>query len=164
MKKNLKTILLAFAGLVIVAQFIRPDRTNPPVDQSLSVKSDSTVPPLIVAAFTRACFDCHSHETRWPWYSNITPVNFLIADDVHTGRKNLNFSEWGKQKLSRRLSILEEISDQVTAKDMPLPKYLLLHSDARLSADEIKTIGDWCDACLKSLSSPENPLPVKKKK
>jgi len=164
MKKNFVWSAAALLALAVLAQFFRPERTNPPIDSAMTVLSDTTVPPPVRAVFRRSCFDCHSNETVWPWYSEITPVNFLVAGDVATGRKNLNFSEWGRQKLGRRMSVLEEIGDQLTGRDMPLKKYLLMHPNAKVSDDEIKMISDWCDAEQKRLSSaPDSAPPLQKK-
>lgn len=141
---------LITAGLITVtvlvaAQFIRPERTNPESDPSASIERDQNVPPDVRALVRRSCFDCHSNETVWPWYSAITPANFLVAGDVTAGRKRLNFSDWQSYKAIRRQGLLERISDQVFFGQMPLPQYLYLHPEAKLSDEEVRILIDWAD-------------------
>ena len=91
----------------------------------------------------QACFDCHSNETRWRWYSYITPVNYLLASDTRDGRRRMNFSEWNNYSTGKLKSLLDNIYDQVYHHDMPLHKYQWMHSEARLTDAEIKMICDW---------------------
>ena len=107
MKTGIKIGGLAVIGAAVALQFVnRPDRTNPPEDPSLTFASQQYVPATVSATLERACYDCHSNRTVWPWYSAIAPVSWLVADDVEEGRKHLNFSEWGtytrKRQASRR--------------------------------------------------------------
>jgi len=92
-----------------------------------------------------ACFDCHSNETRWPWYSYVAPVSWLVADDVASGRRHLNFSEWEKYPKSKRVLKLGQIYEQVSKGDMPIQKYLYIHADARLTAADRDSITDWTE-------------------
>jgi hypothetical protein len=124
----------------------------------MSVRADKNVPPAVLRVIERSCFDCHSNETRWPWYCGITPVNFLVANDVRNGRKRLNFSEWGALKPMKRASQLEEIYDQVYNKEMPLKQYLLMHPASAMSASDIKVVCDWTQAEQDSINaSMEEP-------
>ena len=90
----LRGALLGFCGLVAGIQLIRPARTNPPVDQSHTLEAVVFVPPKIESILQRACDDCHSDLTRWPWYSNVAPVSWFVIDHVDSGRLHVNFSEW----------------------------------------------------------------------
>ena len=98
-----------------------------------------------------SCFDCHSNETRWPWYSNVAPVSWLVADDVHTGRRHLNFSEWGKYPKSKQILKLGQIYEQVSKGEMPIAKYLYMHSDAKLSQADRDSITAWTEAMRDSV-------------
>ena len=80
---------------IVVAQFIRPAKTNPAADPSLAIESHVQVDPKVSAIIDRSCADCHSNRTRWPWYSQVAPVSWFVIDHVNEGRKELNFSEWG---------------------------------------------------------------------
>lgn len=145
MKKIFKwagiVLLVLFAG----AQFIRPSMENPASDESLFYVNHLAVPSDIAAIITRSCLDCHSHKTTWPWYSQIAPASWLVADDVKQGRRHLNFSLWGKYAPSRQLIALTDIADEVSGGDMPLPQYLLLHPGAALDSAARKKLAAWAE-------------------
>ena len=90
----MKRVLIGIALLIVIIQFIRPDMSNIPEDPAKTIHAFVKVPDDIAAILVRSCYDCHSYTTRWPWYSQIAPVSWLIAYDVRSARKHLNFSEW----------------------------------------------------------------------
>jgi hypothetical protein len=139
----LKRIVLGFVIVLAGIQFFRPDRNNPLVDPARSVDATATVPVAVAAVLKRSCYDCHSSETRWPWYSAIVPMGWGVADHVKEGRSHLNFSEWGVYPPKKRVGILEKICDEVREGQMPLKQYLWLHRDARLSEADWKSVCDW---------------------
>lgn len=143
MEKTIKVVFIVAASVMVLAQFIRPERENPVTDPGMSIRAHQAIPREILATLERSCFDCHSNETRWPWYSAITPLNFLVADDVTRARKRLNFSEWGNNKPLKQQGLLQMIDDQVSLKEMPLPKYLYAHPGAALSDPDISAISEW---------------------
>ncbi len=146
MKMNvLRWVLVVLALVLTAAQFVRPDRTNPAFDATKDFAALPGTDSSIAAILKRVCYDCHSDQTRWPWYSNVAPVSWLVADDVHTGRRHVNFSIWGKYPPSRRAQSLDDIHDQISSGDMPLRKYVLLHPDARLTQSERDSIVAWAD-------------------
>ncbi len=118
-------VVLVLFGLIQLVPFGR-DHTNPPVADELPWDS-----PQTRGLAQRACFDCHSNETVWPWYSNIAPVSWLVARDVTEGRDEMNFSDWSRTS-QRAQKIIREIEEG----RMPPSFYLPLHPEARLSADE----------------------------
>jgi hypothetical protein len=143
-------LLVVFAAL----QFISPDRTNPPVKSDLIA---AVVPPASIAASLHAaCYDCHSFETRWPLYSRIAPVSWLIASDVKEGRRHLNLSDWPVDP-ARAAKQLDRINEVVDYREMPPKKYTLLHADARLTASQRQELLDWTDAEAKKLKSALPP-------
>src|SRR5882724_7218034 len=97
--KILRWLVIVLACLFLVAQFIRPAKTNPPIDQMLALESRTGVTPQVTAILNRSCTDCHSNKTRWPWYANVAPVSWLVIDDVNEARQDMNFSEWGRYDL-----------------------------------------------------------------
>jgi hypothetical protein len=133
MKKILGLLVIVLIGI----QFIPVDRTNPPVSQ------DIAAPDNISNILRTSCYDCHSNETNWQWYSYVAPVSFLVAGDVEDGRKQLNFSEWDKYDTNEREEILEEIIEEVEKGGMPLPMYTFTHPKAKLDPVRIKTLKDW---------------------
>jgi hypothetical protein len=145
-------ILIAIGVILIGIQFIPVDRTNPPVTQDIN-------PPKNISAILRtSCYDCHSNETTWPWYSYVAPVSFLVSGDVKNGREHLNFSEWDRYDDEKQGKILEEILEEIEKGDMPLPKYLITHPDAEMYPEKIKVVKDW----VTSKDETEKPLRYKK--
>jgi hypothetical protein len=144
MKKKLKWI---FAGLVAgfaLLQLANPPRTNPPVAPGHDLMA-AHPPPQIATLLHSACYDCHSDETKWPWYSRVAPVSWLVADDVTRGRERLNFSEWPRDLPERVAKRLERISEEVDDQEMPPAKYTLLHPEARLTAGQREQLIHWAD-------------------
>src|SRR6185295_14271411 len=135
-------VLKVTIGIVLVAllgaQAVRPDRTNPPVE------SDVAAPPVVAALLRRACYDCHSHETVWPWYSLVAPASWLLAHDVREGREELDFSNWGAYGPQRKAKKLRETADEVLQSEMPPRLYLLMHREARLNDGERRAVAAWC--------------------
>lgn len=137
MKKLLPKILLGLVVALVLAQAVRPDQTNPPVT------GDVAAPPEVAAVLKRACYDCHSNETKWPWYSQVAPVSWLVTRDVNEGRKHLNFSEWQSYEPKRQAHKLEETEGEVSEGEMPMFIYLPMHPEAKLSDADKKLIVDW---------------------
>src|SRR5271154_4973997 len=151
MKKILKWILVVLAVVFVLLQFTNPPRTNPPVIRDLM--ATNAPPPQVAAMLHAACYDCHSSETRWPWYSRAAPMSWLIANDVNEGRKNLNLSDWPNHNPMRAAKRLENMSDEINSGEMPLPKYTKIHADARLTESQRKELTDWLDAEAARLKS-----------
>jgi hypothetical protein len=144
LKRKLKWFLVAlFAGFALL-QLTNPPRTNPPVVSDWMARN--APPPQIAARLHSACYDCHSSETRWPWYSRIAPISWLIARDVKDGREHLNLSDWPDDNPRRAAKRLENMSDEIGSGEMPLPKYAKIHADARLTESQRKELTDWLDA------------------
>lgn len=133
----IKKILIAVIVAFVVIQVIPVERTNPPITQDLN-------PPQNISVILRAsCYDCHSNETKWPWYAYVAPVSFLVTGDVSKGRKHLNFSEWDKYDEKKREKILEEIIEEVEAGEMPLSNYIITHPEAKLEQSKIVQLKEW---------------------
>ena len=150
--KVLKWIAIVLVVGFIGIQFVRPARTNPPVDESQTIFAQAQVPPNVAAIFDRACRDCHSNKTDWPWYSNVAPVSWWLTDHVNHGRKDLNLSEWGRLDGDRQDRKLRQICDEVQDGMMPLSSYLPMHPQAKLSAEDKKVLCEWTDAERQRLS------------
>jgi hypothetical protein len=146
--------VLKFAGLLLLLafvaiQFVPTDLTNPPVDTALALQA----PPEVDAILRRSCYDCHSHETQWPWYSRVAPVSWLLARDVQEGREHLNFSEWNGYNQSRREHKAEEMVELTAAGEMPLWFYVPLHPSAKLSPADLDTLARWAP----QVAAPSEP-------
>lgn len=91
----------------------------------------------------RSCNDCHSNQTRWPWYSNIAPVSWFVINHVNVGRREMNFSDWAQYDADDQQGFLKKICREVKDRAMPLPSYLRLHGEAKLSSEDVKALCDW---------------------
>ncbi len=143
----IKKLLIAAAIVVVAIQFIPVDRSNPPVAM------DAATDDATKAILRRACYDCHSNETMWPWYSYVAPVSWLVSSDVEHAREHLNFSEWDKYDEKRVGKIKEEIVEEVGEKRMPLKIYLPMHPEAKISDTDFQIIKAWAEA---GTPGPEN--------
>ena len=139
----IKKILIGLLIVLVVMQFFRIDKTNPPVDASINLAQIVEVPTPVQELLTSACYDCHSNETKYPWYTNLAPVSWWIKDHIDHGREELNFSEWGSYSNKRRLHKIEEIAEMVDEKEMPLDSYTLIHFDANLSDEQRTLMINW---------------------
>ena len=137
MKKWILRIGVILAVALVVIQFVPVERVNPPVEGAIQVTVD------LKTVFQRACYDCHSNETVWPWYSRVAPFSWLIAEDVKKGRVELNFSIWDQYNERRKARKLKEIVEQVEQSTMPQWYYVLLHPEAKLSASDREMILKW---------------------
>jgi hypothetical protein len=154
MKKWLKLSLLTVVALVVAAQVVRPARTNPPVDPQKEISAHMQMDPAVMATLTRACNDCHSNHTEWPWYSNVAPVSWLVAHDVNEGREELNFSEWGASRENEPGKLLGKICSEMKEGEMPMATYTLMHPQARITSAEAENVCRWANSIASNVSSP----------
>jgi hypothetical protein len=133
---------LALLGIasVVRGQFRQADERP---DPSHALDSRVPVPAPVMSTLRRACFDCHSQETRWPWYARIPVTGWLIERDVKAARGQLNFSQWTQYNSFDRAELLDKVCELATSGAMPLPRYLMLHRDARLSQADVARLCEW---------------------
>jgi hypothetical protein len=145
MKKKLKWIFGALVAVFALLQLTNPARTNPPLLPGGDISANNPPPPQIAAQLRASCYDCHSDETVWPWYSHIAPASWLVVSDVNDGRERLNFSDWPHALPERAAKRLERMSEELDYKDMPPAKYTIIHADARLTDDQRRQLIAWAD-------------------
>lgn len=143
MKRVVKYIAIVIAVGFLLLQIVRPEMSNPPVVEADRIENFVAIPPDVAAVFKRSCSDCHTNETRYPWYSQVSPVSWWLQNHVEHGRSHLNFSEWAKYTPQQKSKRLEEICEVVESKEMPLPSYLWGHSDAVLNDEDGKRLCEW---------------------
>lgn len=143
MKRVLKLTLLVCACGFALIQFERPAQTNPGVVEERALAAHVQVSPEVQTIFTRACADCHSNQTRWPWYSQVAPVSWWLTDHVNHGRRHLNFSDWARYDTAEADHLLGNICRTVKGNVMPLSSYTLMHRDAVLSPQDVGTLCAW---------------------
>ena len=158
MKKILKIVLIILVvGLVAIQFFNRPDMSTTTEITPGHITKVMTVPANVESILKRSCYDCHSDHTVWPWYSSIAPASWLVGDDVVSGRKKMNFSQWDKMSTAKQEARLNEICEEIKSDEMPLPPYLILHGDAKLSQADKDILCGWVEVELKKLedANPE---------
>jgi hypothetical protein len=138
-RKKARIAALLFVAALILAQAVQVERSNPPV------QSDIAGEPAVMSLLHRACYNCHSNKTVWPWYAHVAPASWLLASDVNEGRRRLNFSEWGTYTDAVRSHKLLAIADEIRDSVMPPWYYSIMHRDSRLTAAERGQIQAWTD-------------------
>ena len=124
-------------GVFLLLQLKQAERTNPPVE------SEIQAPAAIAAILERSCYNCHSHETDWPWYAYVSPVSWWVVEHVDHARKDMNFSQWPVFDFEELEHTLRDIEEQIETRQMPLKSYLILHPEARLSEDDRQALLAW---------------------
>jgi len=153
MKAGVKWVVGGLAAAAICLQFTNPARTNPPVTPGHDLLATNPPPAEIVALLHGACYDCHSDETKWPWYSHVAPVSWFLVDHVNEGRRHLNFSNWPHDDPASARKKWNHVADQVSSGDMPLSSYAWIHASARLTAGQREQLVKWAEEEAKRLKS-----------
>ncbi len=148
-KKIVRRGLLGIALALVLAQLVPVDRANPPAGAEVAA------PPEVRAILKRACYDCHSNETVWPWYGRVAPVSWLLERDVREGRKEVNFSVFGGYAQKRRLRKWLEIPEQLEKGEMPPWFYTAVHGEARLSEADRAALVRWARESSSREGAPE---------
>lgn len=139
-------IILCLIAIFIFIQFKRIDKTNPSVDTTINfINVVDNIPNDIKKILINSCYDCHSYETKYPWYTNIAPISWWIEHHINEGRDELNFSVWDKYSYKIKDHKLEEIVEMVEEKEMPLKSYLPMHPEAKLTDSQRKILIDWAN-------------------
>jgi cytochrome c551/c552 len=133
----LRIIVIVVIVVLIGIQFIPVSKTNPPVTGEIKA------PRNVMQILRNSCYDCHSNEVKWPWYSNVAPMSWLVVYDVKEAREHINFSEWQSYSGEDKDENIEEIWEEVEEGNMPLWYYLPLHPEAKLSDKDKETIKNW---------------------
>jgi hypothetical protein len=145
---NKRLIWISLGAFLLLMQLIQPNQKNPAVDPAVDFAHRMAPPEQVVSLLKEACYDCHSNETRYPWYARISPVSWWIANHVEEGREHLNFSEFGLLAPDRVAEQYGEIAETIEEGEMPLPSYTWfgMHPQAKLTAAERQTLAQWMAA------------------
>jgi hypothetical protein len=150
MKKVTTVILVLLLVGFIVIQFFQPEK-NFKQTTTENFVYQLEVPETVKKYLVNSCFDCHSNQTRYPWYGRIAPVSWILNKHIAEGKENLNFSEWAGYSKRKQLSLLNEICESAADRSMPLKSYISLHKDAELFDFEIEEICDWTEDAAENL-------------
>ena len=151
MKKFFKIFgIVLLVALVVIQFFPKNYPENLPPDEN-DIVSYHRVSEDVAKILETSCYDCHSNQVKYPWYSYVAPVSFLISHDIHEGKEELNFSEWGKYEKKRMIKKLDEIGEEVEEGEMPLPIYLVVHGNAKLSEEQKEKLEEWAEALAEEI-------------
>ena len=143
-RARVQKLVLALVVILVAMQLFQPQRTNPPVIPSRSLPAHVALPENVYSSLMHGCGDCHSNQTRWPWYSHVAPYSWVITDDVNQGRRHMNFQDWEAQEGPKQANDhLADICKEIQRKGMPPFSYRLLHPESRLKPKEIASICAW---------------------
>ncbi|MEN9415140.1 MAG: hypothetical protein RLZ62_1444, partial [Bacteroidota bacterium] len=145
MKKYGKKVLLGLLGVLLIIQFIHPEKNDSGATPG-DIAGKYSVPDEVMSVLKPACYDCHSNQTRYPWYASIQPVAWWLAEHVNDGKKHLNFHEFTTRKIAVQNHKLEEIVEMVKEEEMPLGSYTWTHADARLTDAQRELIVNWAQS------------------
>ena len=139
----LKKIFFGLLIVFVVIQFIRPERNNGAIAGPNDITHYVQVPDTVMHVLQVSCFDCHSNQTRYPWYVNINPVGWWLKHHIDEGKHALNFSDLSQLPEKKRVHRMGDIGEQVEKHEMPLTSYTLIHTDAKLSDAQIQMLKEW---------------------
>ena len=143
--KIIKKTLWFLLIVLIIAQFFGPEKNQGDMASIDTFLSETNPSDEVKMILKETCYDCHSDVTRYPWYNNITPVNYWLNGHVEHGKEELNFSKWSAYSIKRKNHKLEEVIELVESKEMPLPSYTWTHKEAKLTDAQIMAVKEWAE-------------------
>ena len=141
--KIIKKILLALLVLFVIAQFFGPEKNEGDLTSVNAFLAETNPPENVKVILKETCYDCHSGSSRYPWYNNITPVNYWLGHHIEEGKAELDFSKWDSYSLKRKDHKMDEVIEMVEEKEMPLKSYTWTHSEAELTEAQIEAVVSW---------------------
>lgn len=154
MKKLFRLSCVALPAVLVLLQLWRPARNESAVAGPDDINVKHPVPARVSEVLHRACYDCHSNNTRYPWYAQVQPVRWWLDSHINDGKRHLNFSTFGSYAPKRAGKKLDEIIDEVEQHTMPLRSYTWAHAEARLSPEEIKLVTTWAGSLHDEITPP----------
>lgn len=145
MKKFFKTLLIIIVVALIIVQFIRPEKSTSTHPEMMAIGNVMEVPEQVAQTLKGACYDCHSDEVTYPWYWNMQPSAWILADHIKEGQRHLNFSAFGSYNLRRQYKKLDEIREELEHGEMPISSYKWLHKSGNLTDAQKQDIYLWVE-------------------
>lgn len=146
-----RKIIIGLLIVFIAIQLIRPARNSSGPVKAGDLTHAIAVPDRVLDILKNSCYDCHSNNTRYPWYVNIQPMGWMMARHINEGKENLNFDEFGSYSKRKRANKLRAIATSITDGSMPITSYTIMHTDARLNKEQATMINDWASKTRDSL-------------
>lgn len=150
-----KRIILILLLLIVIIQFFPGEKLPVTANNPGDIHEELLVGDNVSSILRSACYDCHSNETTYPWYSNVAPFSWIILHDIEEGRHELNFSEWAGYAVDRKHHKLEELIEEVEEGEMPMNIYTVMHQDADLTETQKEELIAWAQAEMKRLKPAE---------
>ena len=135
--------------VLVGMQFFRPEKNRAEGDYVAAFVAETQPSPEVQGTLKSACYDCHSANTNYPWYSNVAPISYWLADHIEEGKEHLNFSDWANYTDKKKDHKLEELVEEVKEGEMPLNEYTWTHADARLTQEQITALLTWAQETRK---------------
>lgn len=152
-----KKILLVLLVVLIIMQFLRPEKNIAQGPSTNDISTHFKIPVDVQTILNKSCNDCHSNNTKYPWYSQLQPVAWWLNDHINEGKQHLNFSEFATYSLRKQYHKLEEVAEQVEKGEMPLSSYTIMHTNAKLSKGEKDKLISWSSA-LRDTMKAQYPI------
>ena len=147
----IKKIILFLFFVFVIIQFIHPKKNKSEGPQPNNIANTFNMPADVKSILAKACYDCHSNNTRYPWYSKIQPVDWWLDSHIRNGKKGLNFDDYTSRNLRFQYHKMEDVIEQVKEGGMPLNSYLWIHKDARLTDEEKNKIINWANSVMDTM-------------
>jgi len=161
-RRIFRIIIMGLLLVFVIMQFIQPGKNNQNYNMSNDITMVVPVPDSVHQLLKKACYNCHSNQTNYPWYANIQPLGWWLRDHIREGKSHLNFQEFAlvepkpgtpySTKALRQDHKLEEVYEQVESHEMPLVSYTRIHSEAKLNKQQEKTLLEWVNTARKDLA------------
>ena len=151
-----KYLLGGTALLLLVIQLVPNELPEVIEDNPNDLIGSGVVSDEVASMLKKSCYDCHSNTTRYPWYSYVAPVSWLVAKDIREGREEVNFSDWTTYEMTDQLMILDDIYSEVEEEHMPLPIYTIMHSEAKLDAAQRQKIMEWAETTMDIIAEEDD--------
>jgi hypothetical protein len=152
----LRKILFGLAAVLVIIQVFPASKNVSEGNSDSNIERSLTVPEEVANLMRTSCYDCHSNNTRYPWYAHVQPVGWWLAGHIGDGKEELNFDEFGTYQIRRQQKKLEEIEEMVLRDEMPLPAYVFIHTDAALTAEEKSVIVAWAKTAREGLGKADS--------
>jgi hypothetical protein len=141
----MKKVLLGLLVVLILMQFIRPEK-NESKNEMNAMSTVMEIPVEVTKIIQTSCADCHSNSTKYPWYSEIAPSSWFLAQHVNDGKEHLNFSEWAAYNKDQKSHIIKNIKEVLNEREMPLKSYLWIHKESKLTENQYQILYDWANS------------------
>ncbi len=158
-----KKILYAILILLVLIQLFRPERNVSATVSTNDIANKYTIPTNVQQTLKVSCYDCHSNNTKYPWYTNVQPVGWWLQHHVNEGKEHLNFSEFLSYTAKKAHHKMEEVTEMINESEMPLKSYTLVHRDAILSSEQSKNLVEWANGLMSEIATANNLISEAKK-